>query len=368
MWNNGIPMMATRDPTPTPADWLLQPREVAFLRLFQSAEKLNDGRTHSAAEEAAVRIYPQYSLTAEMTIEKAPAGAWTGKLATGESRGSMDVIPPKNKDAQALYKTWTTASRSDGKIPGGVIGILAGSVKTFIKNNPTWQTTPQLEKMLPRFDASRDWNAQDAVALLDELAAVQGTPITMALDQEAESIVREGAPLPPALASAPWGEAQANGLRMAWLLEPRAAEYALGTPLKARILIHNAGKAPVVFHTRWWHQLGIKAADAKGAAIKVASTDWTTRGLLTPFRLAPGEFIEVNSAGIGVGANHNDEDWQNAQRRVVDRRQGRRRGDGDGRASAVERLERKAGTPRRPAALVARLHQGAAFPSPSVPR
>ena len=52
-----------------------------------------------------------------MSIEKAPAGAWTGKLASGETRGSMDVIPPKHKDAQALYKTWTTASRVDGKIP-----------------------------------------------------------------------------------------------------------------------------------------------------------------------------------------------------------------------------------------------------------
>ena len=56
--------------------------------------------------------------------------------------------------------------------------MLAESVKTFIKNNPTWETTPQLEKMLPRFDASRDWSGPDAVALLDELAAVQDSPIS----------------------------------------------------------------------------------------------------------------------------------------------------------------------------------------------
>ena len=35
-----------------------------------------------------------------MSIEKAPAGAWTGKLVTGETRGSVDVIPPNHKDAR----------------------------------------------------------------------------------------------------------------------------------------------------------------------------------------------------------------------------------------------------------------------------
>jgi beta-lactamase regulating signal transducer with metallopeptidase domain len=311
MWNNGTPMMATADPTPMPGDWLLQPRQVAFFRLFQPAEKMNDGRNISAADEQAVRVYPQYSLTAEMTIEKAPAGAWTGKLATSQSRGSMDVIPPKNKDAQALYKSWALASRIDGKIPGGVIGLLGQSVVTFIKGNPTWQTTPQLQKMLPRFDASRDWSGQDAVALLDELAAVQDTPIGMALGQEDLGLIRAGTPLPPDLADAPWGKALANGLRHAWLLEPRAAEHRLGTPLKARVLIHNAGKEPVVFRTRSWHQLAHTATDAKGAAIKVESTDWMTLGQLTLFRLEPGEFIEVNGPGIGVGANKNNDDWQN---------------------------------------------------------
>src|SRR4029077_1277428 len=34
MWDNGRPMSATSDPSPMPGDWLLQPREVALLRLF----------------------------------------------------------------------------------------------------------------------------------------------------------------------------------------------------------------------------------------------------------------------------------------------------------------------------------------------
>ena len=305
------PVSRTVDEVPIPGDSLLQPREAAFVRLFHSDEKLKDGRTLSAAKEQIVRVQPQYSYTAEMSIEKAPQGAWTGKLSTGETRGSVDVIPPQSKDAQALYKSWTTASRApDGAIPGALIGTLADSVKTFIMHNPTWETTPQLEKMLPRFDATRDWSGPDAVALLDELAALQSTPITMALERENTGLIRTGTPLPAQLANAPWGEALSNGLRHAWLLEPRAAEHPLGTPLKARVLIHNAGKKPVVFRTRTWHQLRHKASDAKGADLKIESTSWTTRGLLLTYRLAPGEFIEVNAPGIGVGPVENHQDWQ----------------------------------------------------------
>ncbi|MHB0957581.1 MAG: M56 family metallopeptidase [Pirellulaceae bacterium] len=298
------------DNEPTQGSWLLQPREVAFLRLYQSNAKGNDGRTVSSFIEQDIRLTPRFTMTAEMTIEKAPAGAWTGKLKTGETRGSVDVIPPKHKDAQALYQSWTTASRANGDIPGALIGLLAESVKMFIKNNPTWESTPQLEKMLPRFDATRDWSGQDAVALLDELAALQDTPIKMALDREEQGVIRTGSPLPPELADAPWGKTLPNGLRHAWLLEPRAAEHQLGTALKARALIHNAGKEPLVFRTRTWHQLGHKATDAKGAAIKTESTSWTTRGLLLTYRLAPGEFIEVNGPGIGIGPKGNPEDWQ----------------------------------------------------------
>lgn len=95
---------------------------------------------------------------------------------------------------------------------------------TFTKYNPTWETTPQLLKMLPRLEATHDWNVPDVVALLDELAALQATPIGMLLDNEFERTLQTGTPLPKELDDAPWGEALPNGLRMAWLLEPRAAE------------------------------------------------------------------------------------------------------------------------------------------------
>ncbi len=302
---HGTILAAFCDNEPPQGDFMLQPRETAVLRLFA-------GRTEGSSMAAEST---DLAFVAELKIEKAPPGAWTGTLVTGETSGTFVGygLAPKDKDARALFNVWSAGARGDGKVPGALIGLLAESVKTFTKNNPTWETTPQLLKMLPRFDATRDWSVQEALALLDALAAVQGTPIRMFLDDEFKRTVRAGAPLPPELANAPWGEALANGLRMAWLLEPRAAEYRLGTPLKSRILIHNAGNGTVVFRTRTWHQGGHEASDAKGAAVKVESTYWTTIGRLVPFRLAPGEFIEVNAAGIGVGAMHDSEDWQNTR-------------------------------------------------------
>jgi hypothetical protein len=167
--------------------------------------------------------------------------------------------------------------------------------------------------MLPRFDASHDWSPQDAVALLDELAALQDSPIEMAVDHESQQTIRTGKPLPPALANAPWGEPLTNGLRLAWLLEPRAAEYPLNTALTSRVLIHNAGKEPVVFRTRTWHQVRHTATDAKGAELIVDSTQWLTRGLLVPFRLEPGEFVELSAPGFGIGNTTNAESWHNAR-------------------------------------------------------
>ena len=199
--------------------------------------------------------------------------------------------------------------------PGGLVGRLGDKVKEFIRNNTGDASgDPYAKKMAPlalRLDAARDWTPTEVAALLDDIAAVTSIPLETTMEEATNRTFRPGAPLPPALANAPWGEALPNGLRLAWLLEPRAAEYPLGTPLKSRILIHNSSKNAVVFRTRTWHQsAGHKARDAKGAEIPIESTFWTTIALLVPFRLARGEFIELTAAGIGVGRNKDDEDWQ----------------------------------------------------------
>jgi hypothetical protein len=170
-----------------------------------------------------------------------------------------------------------------------------------------------MQPLTPRFDAARDWTLAEAVALLDDVAAVSSAPLRTALEEAEGLTFKPGAPLPTELANAPWGEPQPCGLRIAWLLEPRAAAHRLGTSLKARILIHNAGKEVVVFRTRSWHQVEHTARDAKGAEIRVEGIDWTTLGRLVPFRLWPGEYVEANGPGIGVGPMGNSEHWRNAR-------------------------------------------------------
>jgi beta-lactamase regulating signal transducer with metallopeptidase domain len=239
-----------------------------------------------------------------------PAAAPAEKPKTDEAPSAQNALP-KHEDARALFESWSAIARADGKIPGALIGLLGEGVKTFIKYNPTWKTTPQLEKMLTRFDASHDWSRAEAVALLDELAAIQDSPISMAHHHDSLGILQTGTQLPPHLADAPWGKALASGLRLAYLLEPSAAEHALASKLKGRLLIHNAGKEPVVFRAWSWFQAGHKATDANGADINIVSLEYLTLSQLEPFRLAVGEYIEIETAGIGVGAvRKNIEDWQ----------------------------------------------------------
>src|SRR5207249_4445513 len=135
----------------------------------------------------------------------------------------------------------------------------------------------KFELLLPRFDAAGDWTQSDAIALLDDISAIHTIPLRTTLEAAQETILLAGEPLPAELAGAAWGQPAPDGLRVAWLLEPRAKEYPLGTSLKSRILLHNSGKKTVIFIMPSWQQSAKHTAhDAKEAAINVSSTYWTT--------------------------------------------------------------------------------------------
>jgi hypothetical protein len=296
----------TRILEPSQADFLLQPREIAVIDIVPPGGP--QGTSVSRNRDVLV--------SGDMTIAKAPPGAWTGTLVTAVMHAPFVAhgLLPKDKHARELFILWNHGVRWNRKVPGGLIGILADSVKVFTTSNPTWKTTPPLLKILPRLDATRDWEGHEALALLDELAAVETSPIQAVLENEKVTTVRRGKPLPKELANAPWGEAHPNGLRVAWLLGSNTAEHRLGTPLKSRILFHNSGKNAVVFRTRNWRQSGLhKAHNAKGADINISSTSWLTRAHLVPHLLHPGEFIEVTAAGIGVGPRGDNEAWKGAR-------------------------------------------------------
>ncbi len=225
-------------------------------------------------------------------------------------------LKPKHQAAQTLFKNWRANARTDGKIPGALIGRLGAKVKYFISLNKDDSSghdyAVKFELLLPRFETAGDWTQSDAIALLDDISAIHSIPLRTTLDAAAERIILKGEPLPAELAAAAWGQPAANGLRVAWLLEPRAKEYPLGTSLKSRILLHNSGKESVIFIMPSWQQSAKHMAhDATGAAINVSSTYWTTRALMKTYRLAPGEYCESPAPGIGVGAKTEGEDWAN---------------------------------------------------------
>ena len=179
--------------------------------MFTKEERGKDGVTPSSAVESDLSKIGRYHAIVRMEITKAPAGAWTGKLITGQTRGSADVAAapaPMHKDARALYEIWQRHARTNGDIPGAMVGGLATAVKTFIGYNPTWETVPKLNAILPRLDASHDWKPADAIALLDAVAAVQDSPLLTAAEKTAAATIRKGEALPEKFARVAWGETQ----------------------------------------------------------------------------------------------------------------------------------------------------------------
>ena len=80
---------------PTLADVMLQPRDVAFLLMFPLDPKGSGGHTvGSIIAEDALKDTLQ-TLIAELKIEQAQAGGWTGRLATGETSGAAAACKPQ---------------------------------------------------------------------------------------------------------------------------------------------------------------------------------------------------------------------------------------------------------------------------------
>ena len=292
------------------AEWHLQPGHCGVLRMFTKEEGGDDGKTVSAAIEGDLSKIDRNQAVAEMEVVKAPEGAWTGKLITGQTRGSADVAAapaPMHKDARALYEIWQRYARSNGDIPGAMVGELAAAVKQFIKYNPTWETVPKLNELLPRLDATHDWKPAAVIALLEELAAVEDSPLSMAIGKGTRHTIRDGEALPEKYAKVRWGDnlpggtSQLQALHAAWVLEPDAVEHRIGEALKARLLVHNPRRFPVVVQVPTFHQGAVRARDAKHAEVEVAGISWTTLAQLVPVRLGPGEYIEISTPGVGLG-------------------------------------------------------------------
>lgn len=228
---------------------------------------------------------------------------------TGESISPKAV--PMDKKAQALFAEWQTGARRDGKIPGGRIGEIGASLKTFLDLNPGHEKKPILEAMIRKCDSSRDWTGEAAAALLDEIAEVEPFRAEWTLFTLKERTIHPGKPLLDDLKQhAPWGLVAPNGLSLAWLLEPRAEKQPLDSVLKSRVLFRNSGKQVVFLATENWIQSGShKALDPaeefgkSGKEIPVWAVGRLGLRNRMVFRLAPGQYAEVEGHGIGIGSH-----------------------------------------------------------------
>ncbi|MFO0940728.1 MAG: M56 family metallopeptidase [Pirellulales bacterium] len=315
--SQGILFVLTAD-QPTQTDLLLQPREVVYLRMLPAVKE--DERSAESGLIDGLRKDSLQSWEIALKIESAPQDAWKGTLVTAPTRAAVSVLSPqpKSKEGRSLYKLWQDYARRNGDIPGGLLNILDDKVKEFIRNNePDASGGPVAKKMKPlepRLSNKGDWNPADVVAILDDIAAVSTIPIETTLEHLAQRSVRFGQQLPAIWKNADWGKPLESGLRMAYVLEPLAGEYHIGTEMKARILLHNAGKEPVTFVTTDFQQSTHTATLANGSELKVESTDWLTRGRPLTYRLAPGEYCEVHTSGLGIGARNKElQEWSDVR-------------------------------------------------------
>ncbi len=256
-----------------------------------------------------------------------------------ESHASYSEEPtlptPKHEYAQALFKQWRSFARTDGKIPVALIGHVAEQMDSFLKQYPTDSKAPALAAIRPQLDATHDWTPDDVVQIMDDITEISTAPISWAstpMEFAEMNKLLPGKPFPEELQKANWGKPATNGLRAAYLLVPSAPDYPLNTVLKARVLFHNTGTAPVIVRTETWHQNdkhrgggilppsqnpaanplstdahdhqldGAGGKNAPATVIPITSTWYTGMTPIATYRLAPGEYAEVPAHGIAVGA------------------------------------------------------------------
>lgn len=85
---NGVIQTALSAKAPARVDVLLQPREVAFVRVFSPESAGPDGRAFSAVVAESALKDPNWTMTVEFAVERAPTGSWQGKLRTPDTSGS----------------------------------------------------------------------------------------------------------------------------------------------------------------------------------------------------------------------------------------------------------------------------------------
>ncbi|MBL8891242.1 MAG: DUF1549 domain-containing protein [Planctomycetaceae bacterium] len=306
-------LFAVSNDEPSMIDVVLEPRQVTYLALLKPANKEVNAGFIEGIRKDALQTWRAVLRMSQVGVTE----AWRGDLSTGETRCEIrpELPQPQHEAAQALFKFFQANARRNGDIPGGLLHRLHDKVKEFIRNNESDASgAPYARKMTalePRFANANDWKPADVVALLDDIAMANSIPLETTLMYLSQHKLYPGMRLPKSLENVDWGAPLPSGLRMAYVLSPLAESYHLGSEVKARIIFHNAGSEPVAFITNSFQQPSHVARRPNGNELELESTHWLTLGSMVAYRLAPGEYCEVSTPGLGIGAQVKDrDDWE----------------------------------------------------------
>ncbi len=253
--------------------------------------------------------WPQYESAVGIVLQKETAAPTVSEL----------IRKPRSKSDQALFDAWRSYAQEDGIFPGESLKHLRSTLAKFILVNPDSDRTPKFAKLLERVNVQRLWTLVEGDALIEDLKSIDpkfSQWVVREMWMQGGYPFRTGKPLPPGLVHAPWGKAHEHGLRAAWVLEPKADQYPLGTVLKSRVLFHNSGKEPIAFRTPSWHQEPThKARDDQGNAIQVPATHWLNAGLsMDTIILAPDQYAELGAHGISLGGRLDHDEYRESER------------------------------------------------------
>jgi biopolymer transport protein ExbD len=219
---------------------------------------------------------------------------------------------PQQKEARELFAMWKVTANDDGTIPGTFIGMLAEEVRAYVKANPNLDSGMKLPKLLPRFVTSRDWTAEEAIKLLDDVAYYATAPIEARVAKAklpSGALWRTMVPfedIPVAIAK--WSEAK-DGMRIG--MRVVEGDWRIGGKVRVELWLHNAGEKDVSFKTT-----GPDRQDA-GVAVSAVGADgrehWAENGNVSliaiplPCTLPAGHVAMAKNLTLSFDAPDNKE-------------------------------------------------------------
>ena len=224
--------------------------------------------------------------------------------------------------------------QEDGTFPPVAFKYLRKHVIEDLAAEPNASGAAEARAWLEVTGADKNWVEDDFKSTVERIGKWKLSVIQRAMGNEefaSRCSPKKGRPATPdELRGISFGPAAENGLRIAWVFDPAKEQYAVGTTLKCRVIVHNSGSQPVQFLGTLDHLDGDwSIRNAAGKPIQIQhipySTVWLKPRLLPyqRYRLEPGHLVELVGQGIGIGkGDHSPSRTQIAIWRIIDARPG----------------------------------------------